>query len=136
MAMAQAVDDFNTTLKRLIRLTSDQSLKLKLADHLLGYSKRAMLAINEAPMAPIEMIGPYLMKYQDKISKGDDAFFMAADFSDSIPAEYQADKDQIVSMIDTIKGVYRAAPAKEKADMIGLARELLKHHSAFLASQE
>lgn len=124
MADLEALDQFNSTIKRLVRFAVSKSPKLDWGNAV----KRTKLLLDDAPLTAISAFGPGLVKYRAQVMASDEKYFMASDFSSDIPPEFAGDKKEIMSLIDIIKSVYATCtPAEQKNTLDDLKKLLMSY---------
>lgn len=128
MADLEALDQFNSTIKRLVRFAVSKSPKLDWGNAV----KRTKLLLDDAPLAAISALGPGLVKYRKQVLASDEKYFMTIDFSSDVPAEFTADKKEIMGLIDTVKSVYATCTSAEQKNTLEDLKKLLLTYDAYV----
>lgn len=130
-AADQHVDAFNSKLKQLTRTTISLSKALKAYACINDSERKLSMALNEAPLIGIEIMGPFLEKYAGEIEAHDQAFFVSADFEAEVGPEWAAFKDDIVMVIGRLKELYRKSDARQRKELHCLVEALLMHSRGY-----
>ena len=128
MAYLEALDQFNSTIKRLVRFAVSKSPKLDWGNAV----KRTKLLLDDAPLAAISALGPGLVKHRASVMSSDEKYFMTSDFSSDVPAEFSANKKDIIGLIDTIKSVYATCTSTEQKNTLNDLKKLLLTYDAYI----
>lgn len=130
MADIEALDTFNSTVKKLVRFASSKSKKLYIG----GAVKKLKLLLDDAPLSAITVLGPSLAKHRDRVMVSDEKYFMESDFSSDIPDEFTADRKDIIMVITKLKKIYAAkCKPDEKKSILTDMKHLLVSYDLFVA---
>jgi hypothetical protein len=129
MADLEALDEFNGTIKRLVRFATSKSTKLTIG----GAVKRVKLLLDDAPLAAIQTVGPLLVKYREQVMSSDEKYFMTTDLSKDIPAEHAADAKDIIALINDLKGIYEKCSQEDKKTVLNDMKQLLVSYETYVA---
>ena len=128
MADLEALDQFNSIIKRLVRFAVSKSMKLDWCNAV----KRTKLLLDDAPLAAISALGPGLVKYRAQVMASDEKYFMTIDLSSDVPAEFVVDRKEIMGLIDTIKRVYATCTLAEQKNTLDDLKKLLLTYDAYI----
>lgn len=129
MADLEALDTFNSTLKKLVRLATDKSKKLKL----VRAPQRLATLLRECETAAMEIVGPSLALHREFVMASDEKHFLTSDLSADIPAEFSDDKKEIVIVINKLKKIYTTkCKSEEKAAILADLKQLLISYDLYV----
>lgn len=128
MADLVALDGFNSTIKKLVRFAVTKSKRLDWG----GATKRVKILLDDMPLAAISALGPGLSRHKVRIESNDEKFFIETDLTSEIPAEFGADKKEIVSVMEIIKSVFVSCTDAEKREILADMRNLLAAYESYI----
>lgn len=105
----QLTKDFNSSLEELLNFLKDKSPE----SILLKNVDLVMTAIKKNPEKPIEQFVIYVLKYKDKIDKGDEEFFLNKDYSSEIKGGSSSLSDVL-----TFKSIWKKLSSNDKKFVI------------------
>jgi hypothetical protein len=129
MADLEALDQFNSIIKRLVRFAVGKSPKLDWGNAI----KRVKLLLDDAPLAAMSALGPGLSRHRASVMASDDKYFMTVDLSADIPAELSGNKKEIVAIIGVIREVYATCSPVEQKATLGDLKQLLMLYDTYNA---
>ncbi len=131
MADLEALDQFNSTIKKLVRFAVGKSPKLDWGNAI----KRVKLLLDDAPLAAMEALGPGLVKYRARVMASDEKYFLTCDLSSVIPTVFSENGKEIVAMIGIIREVYATCTQAEQQNTLGDLKRLLMLHDTYIAKK-
>lgn len=127
MADIEALDTFNSTLKKLVRLATNKSKKLKL----VRAPQRLATLLRECETTAMEIVGPALARHREFVMSSDEKHFLTSDLVADIPAEFSDDKKEIVIVINKLKKIYttKCKPDEKTSILADLKLLLISYES-------
>lgn len=91
-------------------------------------------AISADPTLVMKVVGPYLLKYAEPISKHDEKFFLNNDFKEDVWKGFDVDK--AMEIIMTIKSVYESCSPEEREKIKETSSDMLSHYCEYKIAVE
>jgi hypothetical protein len=117
------IEAFMSGVRKLVVMLYKQ-----LPSHPLAYNlhRKLILATMFVPARVVDDVGYYLMKYQDKIIKGDESFFLEADFTEDLAESVDpVKKEDTAEMIPLVKDCVRKMPKDLQLHYAGIVHDML-----------
>ena len=128
------IDQFNGDLKNILALFKDLPSKYKAKLHVDALYKRILTGISAQPEYAINIIGPSLIKYGERISKDEYMYFVEKDY-DAILLEmskfHKFNYDNAIKTVQFMKDAFASAESEKQKKIINTVKSMLKTYAQF-----
>lgn len=134
MSINEHVNKFNDSVRNIIKIFKDLPSKLKARIHVDAMYKKMYSGIAAQPEYVISIIGQDLIKYGDRISKGDYQFFLDKDYDiilEEMSKMHKFNYDNAVKTVQFMKDAFAIAPAEIQNEVINQVKLLLKTYANY-----
>ena len=126
LVIEKACKDMNKDMRYLMRVCHNKNP----TDETYGARRTLNTAINTDPTVVIKMVGPYLLKYAEKISGREESFFVNSTFDSEID-ELGESPEKASLMINAVKTAYKLCTKKESQKIMDVTEDMLSHYCEY-----